>query len=111
MQNKINFFGLLHFKKNENLNLNFRSKSEKDKILVYLKNAIVLNEQLKNLGYDFELITNDRKYLNNLLNELNFSIKLREINFNTFVPTNTHFYSCHFRVDIFRYLSSLKNKN
>ena len=25
------------------------------------------------------------------------------------MPPNTHFYACHYRVDIFRYLSSLKN--
>ena len=109
MSKKINFFGLLHFKKNENLKQNFKFKSEKEKILVYLKNAIVLSEQLKNFGYKFQLITNDKKYINALLKKLNFSLQLREINFKTFVPPNTHFYSCHYRVDIFNYLSSLKN--
>ena len=62
MSKKINFFGLLHFKKNENLKQNFKFKSEKEKILVYLKNAIVLSEQLKNFGYKFQLITNDKKF-------------------------------------------------
>ena len=109
MSNKISFFGLLHFKKNENLKLNFESKSDEEKILVYLKNAIVLNEQLKSFGYKFELITNDKIYIDFLLKKLNFSLQLKEINFTTFVPPNTHFYSCHYRVDIFNYLSSLKN--
>lgn len=109
MGNKINFFGLLHFKRNENLKLNFKSKSDKEKILVYLKNAIVLSEQLNKLGYKFELITNDKKYINVLLKKLNFSLNLRQINFKTFVPPNTHFYSCHYRVDVFKYLSSLMN--
>ena len=109
MSNKINFFGLLHFKKNENSKLNFKSKSDKEKILVYLKNAIVLSEQLNSFGYKFELITNDKKYINSLLKKLNFSLYLRQINFKTFVPPNTHFYSCHYRVDVFKYLSSIKN--
>ena len=67
------------------------------------------SEQLKNLGYNFELITNNKKYLEFLLKKLNFYIKIKEINFKTYVPPNTHFYACHYRVDIFRYLSSLKN--
>lgn len=109
MSKQINFFGLLHLKKNENLKLNFKSRNDHEKNLVYLKNAIVLNEQLKNLGYNFELITNNKLYLDNLLKKLNFYIKIKEINFRTYVPPNTHFYACHYRVDIFRYLSLLKN--
>ncbi len=109
MSKEIHFFGLLHLKKKENLKLNFKSRNEREKHIIYLKNAIVLNEQLKNLGYNFELITNNKKYLEFLLKELNFYIKIKEINFKTYVPPNTHFYACHYRVDIFRYLSSLKN--
>jgi len=109
MRNEINFFGLLHYQKNENLKLNFKSKSDKEKILVYLKNAIVLSEQLNKFGYKFELITNDKKYISTLLKKLNFSLNLRQISFKTFVPPNTHFYSCHYRVDVFQYLSNLKN--
>ena len=70
MRNEINFFGLLHFKRNENLKLNFKSKSDKEKILVYLKNAIVLSEQLNKFGYKFELITNDKKYISSLLKKI-----------------------------------------
>ena len=40
---------------------------------------------------------------------LNYEIESKLINFKTIVPKKTHFYSCHFRVDIFRYLSTLKN--
>jgi len=103
------FFGLLYIKKNENSKLNFKSSTEEEKILVYLKNAIVLEQQLKKFGIKFELITNKKKYLNYLLNNLNSRLSLKKINFYTYVPKNTHFYSCHFRVDVFRYLSSLKN--
>ena len=67
MSKEIHFFGLLHLKKKENLKLNFKSRNEREKHIIYLKNAIVLNEQLKNLGYNFELITNNKKYLEFLL--------------------------------------------
>ncbi len=109
MKNKIFFFGLLHIKSNENRNLNFNSINDKQKLLVYLKNAILLDTQLKFYGYHLTVITNNKTYLNRLLKKLNYNLKLKSIKFTTFVPKNTHFYSCHFRVDTFRYLSRLKN--
>ena len=109
-KNDICFFGLLHITKNENVSLNFKSQNDVHKILVYLKNAITLDQQLKRQGYKFVLITNEFKYLNKLLKKINYKLKIKEIKFTTFVPKNTHFYACHFRVDVFRYLSSLKKK-
>ena len=108
MSDKVCFFGLLHIKKDENINLNFKSKNDDHKILVYLKNAIVLNQQLKNYGYDFTLLTNEKIYLDKLQKKLNYKLKLKQLSFRTHVPKKTHFYACHFRVDVFRYLSSLK---
>ena len=108
MINKICFFGLLHIKKDENIHLNFKSKNNDHKILVYLKNAIILNQQLKNYGYDFILFTNEKIYLDKLQKKLNYKLKLKQLSFRTYVPRKTHFYACHFRVDVFRYLSSLK---
>ena len=102
------FFGLLHIKKNENASLNFRSTNDNHKVLVYLKKAILLAQQLRSYGYDFILLTNNSKYLQKLLKNLNYNLKLKQLNFKTIVPHNTHFYACHFRVDVFKYLSSLK---
>ena len=109
MKNNICFFGLLHFKTNENNNLNFNSINDNQKFMIYLKNAILLDKQLKFYGHKLILITNKKKYLNRLLKHLNYEIESKLINFKTIVPKKTHFYSCHFRVDIFRYLSTLKN--
>ena len=106
--NKICFFGLLHIKKNENISLNFKSNNDEHKILVYLKNAIFLDQQLKAQGYDFILVTNESKYLNKLLKKINYQLTLKDIQVKTYVPKNTHFYACHFRVDVFKYLSNLK---
>ena len=100
---EIRFFGLLHFKRNENKRLNFNSINDDQKALVYLKNAILLDKQLKFYGHYLILITNDERYLKRLLKNLNYEMKLKSINFKTQVPKDTHFYSCHFRVDIFKY--------
>lgn len=109
MNNQICFFGLLHFKKKENRNLNFKSYTEKEKALVYVKNAILLDKQLKYYGYNLIIITNKEIFLKKLLKKLKYELKLKSINFRTKVPKNTHFYSCHFRLDLFNYFSKLKN--
>ena len=108
MKNTIRFFGLLHIQNNENKNLNFDSIGQNQKILIYLKNAILLDKQLKYYGFKLILITNKKNYLAKLLKELNYVITLKSIRFNTFVPKNTHFYSCHFRVDVFKFFSKQK---
>ncbi len=109
MNNQICFFGLLHFKKNENKNLNFNSVTETEKALVYVKNAILLDKQLKYYGFNLIILTNKETFLKKILKNLKYELKLKSINFRTNVPKNTHFYSCHFRVDVFRYFSKLYN--
>lgn len=108
MNNRIKFYGLLHIKNNENKNLNFNSIDQNQKILVYVKNAILLDKQLKYYGYELILITNKKIYLNKLLKGLNYKINLKSIKFETFVPKKTHFYSCHFRVDVFKFFAKQK---
>ena len=103
------FFCLLHIKKNENNKLNFRHSNDDEKILIYLKNAVLLNKQLKIYNYKFVLLTNNKDYLINLLNRIDEKLTIKQIKFKTFVPKSTHFYSCHFRIDVFNYLSKLNN--
>ncbi len=108
MKNQIRFFGLLHVQNNENKNLNFNSVDQNQKILVYLKNAILLDKQLKYYGFNLILITNKKNYLSRLLKKLKYEMILKSIKFDTYVPKKTHFYSCHFRVDVFRFFSKQK---
>tara|TARA_B100000989_G_scaffold297930_1_gene285308 strand:+ start:1352 stop:2308 length:957 start_codon:yes stop_codon:yes gene_type:complete len=106
---KICFYGLLHIKPGENNKLNFHSKNHIEKIVVYLKNAVLLNEQLKNINIKFVLLTNKKVFIEKILKNLNYNLNIKTLSFKTFVPKNTHFYACHFRVDVFHYLSKLKN--
>ena len=86
MYKDLKFFGLLHIKNNENQNLNFNSIDQNQKTLVYLKNAILFDKQLKYYNYELILITNKKNYLKKLLKKLNYEIKLISIEFKTFVP-------------------------
>ena len=108
MKNQIKFFGLLHVQNNENKNLNFNLVDQNQKITVYLKNAILLDKQLKYYGFNLILITNRKYYLSGLLKKLKYEMILKSIKFDTFVPKKTHFYSCHFRVDVFKYFAKQK---
>ena len=92
MKREICFFGLLHIKNYENRTLNFRSTNETEKVLVYLKNAILLDKQLQYYGYRLILITNKKIYLKKMLKKLDYNLNLKSIKFETFVPKNTHFY-------------------
>ena len=68
---KIILFSLGYYMfKKENTKLNFKHSSDEDKILVYLKNAVLLSKQLKAFNYNFILLTNNKIYLNKLLNKI-----------------------------------------
>ena len=108
MSHNIKYFGLLHIKNNENQKLNFNSNSDDQKILVYLKNAILLDKQLKHFSKELILISNKKNFLKKKLKYLDYNLKIISIKFQTYVPKSTHFYSCHFRVDVFKYLSFQK---
>ena len=41
-------------------------------------------------------------------NKHNFKIDIEEIHFNTEVNRESHFSSCHYRIDVFKYLSQKK---
>ena len=86
MKNQIRFFGLLHVQNNENKNLNFNSVDQNQKILVYLKNAILLDKQLKYYGFNLILITKKKNYLSRLLKKLKYEMILKSIKFDTYVP-------------------------
>lgn len=82
--------------------------SSDEKILVYLKNALLLSSSLRSMGLEFCLITNDANYLSKLLSDLPLNgcpIDIVEIPFDLAVPKDIGFYSAHFKIDVFRYFS------
>ena len=103
------FFGFLYVDKKAG-KLNFQSKNFEERYSVYLKNAALLNLSIRKCGYKFVILTNNKAYIEKKIKkEIKDSICIQEILFNTSVPRNMHFFSCHYRVDVFRYFSKLKN--
>lgn len=103
MKKKIVFYGLLHVNDNDQ-NLNFKFKNNLQKIEIYFLNAILLAKSLQKKKFKFILLTNNKKYLKNF-NFNNFLLNIEEIEFVTKIIKESHFSSCHYRLDIFKFLS------
>lgn len=105
----IELYGLLHLSSEESSTENSHIKNFQDQISVYLDCAINLSKSLKSREILFVLLTNKKEYLNKILQQKNETLSLKEIPFKTKVPHETKFYSAHFKLDAFRYLSSLNS--
>lgn len=103
-------FSLLHLAENEFSAVNVNVKNFTNQIEVYLANASLLNKSLKAQGLSFTLLTNNKSRLESVARRLQINLKIEEVNFPTEIPSGINFYSAHFKIDAFRYLSKLKTK-
>ena len=103
----MNFYSLFYIaKKDSNPNLIYNNNDEKFKI--YLNNASNLYLSLKKIGYNLILLTNNPKKIRE---NLKYNIKVINLNFKTAVPKKIKFYSAHFKLDVFKYLSKKNGYN
>lgn len=105
----IKFYGLLYLDGEEFSAENVHVKDFQDKISVYLDCAIVISESLKLQGISFTLLTNKKNTLEEIVQRKTEDLQIKEILFVTEVPRKIKFYSAHFKLDVFRYLSSLSD--
>ncbi|WP_440652103.1 hypothetical protein [Candidatus Pelagibacter sp. HIMB1542] len=104
---KIHFYGLLHIADND-ININFKPKSNDEKVRVYIKNSELLAKSLLHDNINYTLLTNNEKELNRIYKSPILNIK--EINFKTKIIKGSHFYPCYYRIDVFNFLSKQKNQ-
>lgn len=102
---EIKVYGLLHLQEHEYSAVNLKVKSFADQIKVYLDNAALLSKSLETQEIQFILLTNDFEKLTSLKSEAHKNLKIEQISFPTKVPSGINFYSAHFKVDVFRYIS------
>ncbi|WP_300899024.1 hypothetical protein [uncultured Duncaniella sp.] len=80
-----------------------------DRLKIFLRNAAVLNKSLTEFG-GFEpltILTNKPKHIQLLSEEIGYkNYNIKEIEFNLNVPKGIKFYSAHFKIDAFKFLSS-----
>lgn len=105
MINFLNFYSLLYISDKDS-NPNLKSKNKFEKFKIYLENAMFLNNSLTEKNLNFILITNNIKFLKK--NYDTKDLKIKEIKFRKTVKKNITFYSSHFKIDLYKYLSNLK---
>jgi hypothetical protein len=104
---KIGLYGLLHLDEGEPSAQNVFVKNFRDQIAVYVGCAINLSNSLQSKGIAFTLLTNRKDVVEEIIQPEWKVLQVKEIPFNTKVPHGIKFYSAHFALDAFRYLSAL----
>lgn len=103
------FYSLLHLCEGENSAVNLPIKDFRDQVSVYVKCAITLSNSLQSRGLPFTLLTNRKDLVEEVSQPYGNALQVLEIPFTTKVPTGIRFYSAHFKLDAFRYLSTLND--
>lgn len=101
---KINFYGLLYISKRDS-NPNLNKKFLNNKIYIYAKNAENLYYSLKKDNCKLTIITNKPKLIKKFLTE---EIEIKKIKFLKLIPNSIKFYSSHFKLDLYLFLSKKK---
>lgn len=103
---KLSFYGLLHIQDGEKSAMNFNPSDFDEQIIIYVGNAITLAKSLSNQEIDFTLLTNDTKKVKAISKQVfHYSLKTKEIPFNSKIPRGSEFYSAQFKLDVYRFFS------
>jgi hypothetical protein len=104
---KLQMYGLLHLDDKQQSAMNFQPRDFAEQLLTYVRNAINLSNSLQSQGVSFTLLTNKKNVIYECMQSEQRDFQVKEIPFITEVPSGTKFYSAHFKLDAFRYLSTL----
>lgn len=105
----LHFFTLLYIAEHkESKHLSGRNISGEEKILIYLKNCHILHSSLKiNKQKGLTVLTNNKNYIESLREKYHLCFEIEQIEFNLSVPQDIGFYSAHFKIDTYKYFSTL----
>jgi hypothetical protein len=98
-------FTLIHVSQNKK----HQTEELKDRVLPYLLCAIQLHQSLKRAGISLSILTNDKNYLLKLMS-FNFTLDFVELDFTLAVPEDVKFYSAHYKVETYKFLSTLNEE-
>jgi len=105
------FYTLLYVDTDEKRQLMGKIRSGNERIKIFLRNAAMLNKSLlefQGLKNPLVILTNNVSLIERLSTEIGYNgYEIRGIPFNLDVPKGIAFYSAHFKIDVFRYLSTL----
>lgn len=99
----IKYYSMFYVDKNTNAN-NLKSDNIKE---IYIKNIISLNRSILLKGGTYTILTNDPE-LENEIKKYQYNVKCEVIKFTSDIPPGIRFYNAHYKKDVFKYFSSLK---
>ena len=102
-------YTLLHISEDEKSTHNSFVKDFREQILVYLGCAKNLSGSLERCGIELTILTNNLGYINKI-SDYAQHMDIRELNFDFKVPSGINFYSAHFKIEVYKYLSNLKDE-
>ena len=101
------FFTLIHIcKEEQSIHNNSFTKSFDDQISLYLNCAKQFHRSLVPASIELTILTNDKLFLQRLNTE-NYPIEILQLNFLSKYPSGIRFYSAHYKLEVFQYLSSV----
>ena len=108
---KVKFYTLLYIDKAETRLLAAKTFSNNERIDLFVKNACVLDKSLKNFELEgVTVLTNSLSELENSKKRIGYQdLNIREIDFTLTPPKGIPFYSAHFKIDVYKYFSTLPN--
>ncbi|WP_207427423.1 hypothetical protein [Pedobacter sp. SYSU D00535] len=101
------FFTLIHVSETEESIHNTFVTDTRKQISLYLSCAIQLSKSVKKQGFKLVVLTNNKAYLESLIDDADLSIT--ELRFLSVVPSGIMFFSAHFKLQVFNYLSKLQD--
>jgi hypothetical protein len=104
------FFTLIHIcKEEQSIHNNSFTKNFDEQINLYLCCAKQLHRSLIPVDIELIILTNDMLFLQRL-NKEQYPIEIRQINFISKFPSGIKFYSAHYKLEVFHYLSSINEE-
>jgi hypothetical protein len=95
------FYTMLHLK-TDNAALTL-SENDEAKLEDYIRCCTILNNSLSKYGQELIVLSNRPEIISNY----NDGLKINKTNFYLSVPSDVKFYSAHYKIDVFYYLSSI----
>jgi hypothetical protein len=99
------FYSLLHLENSQKSAMNVHVRNFDEQIFLYLRNALTLNNSLKEKGLKFKLITNNFDLLSKYIKPNMLNIEILEVKMASYIPKGLPFYSAHYKLEAFRYIA------
>ena len=99
------FYTLLHLEQNEKSLHNDSASNFREQTELYVACIKTLHKSLERAGSTLSVITNQPDFLSGIFGD--YEIEIISIPFALKVPSGISYYSSHFKIDVFRYFSTL----